>query len=116
MQKKNLFYLLSKVIKNFWEILSELKKEDLLVFFRFCTGCTRVPIDGFGSLQGTRNKYQKFCIESPSALLDSNSVNRLIEANTCFNRIYLPKYQSKDRMRKMIFKILQNDTNYFGKQ
>jgi len=93
-----------------------LKKEDLLAFYRFCTGCTRVPIDGFGSLQGTRNKYQKFCIETPAPLISSDSVDRLIEANTCFNRIYLPQYESKEIMRKIIFKILENDTDYFGKQ
>lgn len=96
--------------------MNELKKEDLLSFYRFCTGCTRVPIDGFSSLQGTRNKYQKFCIETPSFLSSSNSVSRLIEANTCFNRIYLPLYESKDIMRKFILLILENDTNYFGKQ
>ena len=96
--------------------MTELKKEDLLSFYRFCTGCTRVPIDGFASLQGTRNKYQKFCIESPSSLVGYDSVNRLIEANTCFNRIYLPQYESKDKMREIILIILENDTNYFGKQ
>lgn len=95
--------------------MNELAKEDLFLFYKFCTGCTRVPIDGFNSLQGTRNKYQKFCIESPPATLVGSS-NRLIEANTCFNRIYLPEYETKDTMRLIIKKILENDTNYFGKQ
>jgi len=93
-----------------------LKKEDLLAFYKFCTGCTRVPIDGFGSLQGTRNKFQKFCIESPYSVICSDPNNRLIEANTCFNRIYLPQYETKVIMRNIIFKILENDTNYFGKK
>ncbi len=88
----------------------------MLSFYRFCTGCTTVPIDGFGSLQGTRNKYQKFCIESPCDLIISNCLNRLIEVNTCFNRIYLPLYESKESMRNIIYKILENDTNFFGKQ
>ena len=95
--------------------MNELAKEDLFLFYKFCTGCTRVPIDGFNSLQGTRNKYQKFCIESPPTTLVGSS-NRLIEANTCFNRIYLPEYETKETMRSIIKKILENDTNYFGKQ
>jgi hypothetical protein len=101
----------------FWEILHELPSEQLLLFYKFCTGGTRVPIDGFNALQGTRNKYQKFCIESP-ALDDKNilPVTRLIEAKTCFNRIYLPNYECKEGLRNVINIILNNDTNFFGKQ
>jgi hypothetical protein len=74
-----------------------------------------VPIDGFSSLPGTRNKYQKFCIESP-AKKDNKDLNRLIEAKTCFNRIYLPDYNSKKTMSHVIRTIIENDTNYFGKE
>lgn len=99
-------------IKMFWDVLNELSHEELLVFYKFCTGCSRVPIDGFGSLQGTRNKLLKFCIESPS--IKGNSENRLIEAQTCFNRICLPEYGSKEKMKKAIYTIINNDTNFFG--
>ncbi len=80
-------------------------------FFKFCTGCTTVPIDGFHSLAGTRNKYYNFTIES-----STDSKNRLIEAMTCFNRIALPKYNNKSDMQRVINTIIDNDTNYFGKQ
>jgi hypothetical protein len=92
--------------------MSELTPEKLLKFYKFCTGCTRVPIDGFKALQGTRNKFQKFCIESPTR----DSKDRLIEAKTCFNRIYLPNYPNKDTMKRYIDIIIDNDTDYFGKQ
>lgn len=105
-----------KVIKNFWDAIQELSKDDLFIFYKFCTGNTRIPIDGFNSLQGTRNRYQKFCIESPPIILGNTSSDRLIEANTCFNRIYLPEYETKEQMKNVISKILENDTNYFGKQ
>jgi hypothetical protein len=101
-------------IKNFWDILSDLESDKLLNFFKFCTGCTRVPIDGFAALQGTRNKFQKFCIESSN--FENNNKARLIEAKTCFNRIYLPDYGSKEVMRKYINIVIDNDTNYFGIQ
>jgi hypothetical protein len=99
----------------FWEILENLTSEKLLSFYKFCTGCTRVPIDGFNSLQGTRNKYQKFCIESPT-IKEKKEEERLIEAKTCFNRIYLPQYANKEVMQKVINTIIDNDTNFFGKQ
>ncbi len=95
--------------------MAELPSDKLLKFFKFCTGCNRVPIDGFNSLQGTRNKYQKFCIENPS-FSDVMIKKRLIEANTCFNRIYLPPYENEDEMRRVISTIIENDTNFFGKQ
>ncbi len=95
-------------------MLSFLSPEQLFTFYKFCTGCNRVPIDGFNSLQGTRNKYQKFCIENP-AISDEIGKKRLIEANTCFNRIYLPPYENEDEMQKVIYTIVENDTNYFGK-
>lgn len=103
------------IIKTFWEILGELKPEELVVFFKFCTGCNRVPIDGFNSLQGTRNKLLKFSIESPLKK-EQNEDGRLIEAKTCFNRITLPEYQSKQQMKKAIYTIINNDTNFFGLQ
>ncbi len=100
----------------FWEILQELSSEKLNLFYKFCTGGTRVPIDGFNALQGTRNKYQKFCIESPMDDKNVSPITRLIEAKTCFNRIYLPNYESKESLRNVINLILSNDTNFFGKQ
>lgn len=104
-----------RVIKSFWEILSELKPEELAVFFKFCTGCNRVPIDGFNSLQATRNKLLKFSIESPLKK-EQNNNRRLIEAKTCFNRITLPEYQSKEHMKRAIYTIINNDTDFFGLQ
>ena len=53
----------NEVINYFWEVLSELNNEQLFLFFRFCTGSTRVPIDGFSSLPGPKNKIIKFSIE-----------------------------------------------------
>ena len=40
--------------------------------------------------------------------------NRLIEAKTCFNRIYLPDYGNKKTMKMVIDTIIENDTNFFG--
>ncbi len=102
----------------FWQSLEDLTPDELFLFYKFCTGSTRVPIDGFKSLQGTRNKYQKFCIESPGnyEFMHKKEKQRLIEARTCFNRIYLPEYENIDLMKKVISTIIENDTNFFGKQ
>ncbi len=72
-----------------------------------------MPIDGFKSLQGTRNKVHHFCIDKLNLIHDKPK-QRLIEVNTCFNRIHLPNYETKEEMERGIKVIVQNDTNYFG--
>lgn len=95
----------------FWNELYHLSPDQLSLFYRFCTGSTREPNDGFSKLQGTRNSIQKFTIECPT----NTSNKRLIEANTCSNKIWLPPYNSKERVREVIHTIIENDTNFFGR-
>lgn len=105
----------SKVIQLFWEVLSELNNEQLLLFYKFCTGSTAVPIDGFSAMSGPRNKIMKFTIESIKNNDDNDKqCNKLITVQTCFNSIILPEYKTKEEMKKAIYIILENDTNYFG--
>ena len=107
----------NQTIKYFWQVLSELSQHDLFIFYFFCTSSTHVPIDGFNSLKGVNNKIQKFTIEPKlSLILDESGENtfKLIEAKTCFNRIYLPEYGSIEEMRKAIDIIIGNDTQFFG--
>ena len=99
-----------KLINYFWEILENLEKNQLLIFFKFCTGCSKVPVDGFNSLTSTRNKYRKFCIESRT------DTSKLIEAMTCFNRLYIPLYESKEKLEQVIKIIITNNTEFFGKE
>ena len=98
--------------------MKELSQKELFIFYRFCTGLTRVPINGFKALQGTRNKVESFCIDQFNTPTNTNnnepSKKRLIEANTCFNRIYLPEVNTKEEMIKIVKIIVENDTNYFG--
>ena len=107
----------NETIKLFWDALSNLKQEDLMIFFEFCTGLCNVPVDGFGSLKGIGNKIQKFTIEplmTEFSLNDDPNQFKLIEARTCVNRILLPEYKSKEDMEKAIKIIIENDTAFFG--
>ena len=104
----------SQVIQFFWEVLSELNNEQLLLFYKFCTGSIGIPVDGFSSISGPRNKIMKFTIECIKKNDDNKKCNKLITAQTCFNSIILPEYKTKEEMKKAIYIILENDTNYFG--
>ena len=107
----------NQTIKFFWQVLSELNQNDLFIFYFFCTSSTHVPLDGFNSLKGINNKIQKFTIEPKlNLILDESGENKfkLIEAKTCFNRIFLPEYGTIEEMRKAIDIIIGNDTQFFG--
>lgn len=108
---KGKYYSSHLTIKLFWNVMKELNDDELLIFYSFCTGRAKVPIDGFDSLMGPNNQVQHFTIDSIQK--DCNEF-RLIEVNTCFNRIYLPNYSTKELMRKSIMTIINNDTNFFG--
>ncbi len=107
----------NKTIQLFWKVLTELSQDELFNFFHFCTSSIHIPIDGFNGLKGVNNKIQKFTIEPKLTLiLDESKANdfKLIEAKTCFNRILLPEYSTKEEMKKAFDIILGNDTSFFG--
>lgn len=100
----------SESINYFWEALKEITPEQLHSFFTFCTGNARAPINGFRMLQSSRSRVVKFSIERQ----EYDRKNCMIQAKTCFNRLYLPDYKDKNIMKENILKIVMYDTNYFG--
>jgi hypothetical protein len=97
------------IIKWFWDILSKLSNNDLEKFFRFCTGSTRVPIEGFKGLTSNNGKLCGFSIEPRS--YDNEEMNFII-AHTCFNRIEVPLYPTMEAMEKSIKKIISTPICY----
>ena len=65
----------------------------------FSTGSNRSPLRGLETLNFTI---------SATGLDDE----RLPSAHTCFNDIILPKYSSKDQMRKKILQALENKEGF----
>ncbi|KAG5458055.1 MAG: putative ubiquitin-protein ligase [Olpidium bornovanus] len=63
---------------------------------QFVTGTSRVPLEGFASLQGMSG-VQKFSIR-----MDPSSPSRLPSAHTCFNSMDLPQYESYEQLRKQL--------------
>merc|ERR1712078_21312 len=53
----------------FWEVVDELNKEDMARLLQFCTGTSKVPLDGFKALQGISGP-QKFQIHRAYGPLD----------------------------------------------
>lgn len=78
----------------FWEVVEEFDQEMKARLLQFVTGTSGVPSRGFGVLQGNDGNIRKFTIHGVS--LDVCLYPR---AHTCFNRIDLPRYETKNDLR-----------------
>jgi len=87
------------VIRMFWEVISQSNDEQRAKFLQFATGTARVPVQGFAALQGNDGNVKPFTIDSINI---QDSVYP--KAHTCFNRIDLPLYSTKE---EMMFRMAQ---------
>ncbi|GMS94105.1 hypothetical protein PENTCL1PPCAC_16280 [Pristionchus entomophagus] len=98
----------SREIQWFWRALRSFEPEDRAKFLQFVTGTSKVPLNGFGSLEGM-NGAQKFSIHQ-----DSRTGNRLPAAHTCFNQLDLPVYDSYEKLREALLLAIRECTEGFG--
>ena len=85
-------------VKWFWEIVSEEFDQEMKArLLQFVTGSSGVPARGFSVLQGIDGNIKKFCVHGVD-----RDVYVYPRAHTCFNRIDLPNYSSKEEMHKKL--------------
>jgi hypothetical protein len=96
----------SKQVKWFWELVESFSDEQRARLLQFVTGTSRLPVGGFEKLIGS-NGPMKFCIEKVS------DKSKLPLSHTCFNRIDLPAYTSKEDLFKKVT-IAVEETEGFG--
>ena len=92
----------------FWRALRSFDQTDQAKFMQFVTGSSKVPLQGFGALEGM-NGPQKFQIHR-----DDRSTDRLPSAHTCFNQLDLPAYETYDKLRTYLLKAVQECSEGFG--
>ncbi|PIC34687.1 hypothetical protein B9Z55_014266 [Caenorhabditis nigoni] len=102
------FQKTSTHIQWFWRALRSFEKEDKAKFLQFVTGTSKVPLQGFASLEGM-NGVQKLSIH-----LDSRGGDRLPAAHTCFNQLDLPQYDSYEKLRQSLLLAIRECTEGFG--
>jgi len=95
----------SPVIKMFWEIFSTFQDDEVAKFLQFTTGTNKVPVGGFAHLYGS-NGPQRLQI-SPK------KVCGLPTAHSCFNRLELPNYSDKEKLKKDLLLAI-SETSGFG--
>jgi len=95
-------------IQWFWRALRSFDQADRAKFLQFVTGTSKVPLQGFGSLEGM-NGVQKFQIHR-----DDRATDRLPSAHTCFNQLDLPAYETYDKLRTYMLKAIHECSEGFG--
>ena len=99
----------SQVVQWFWEVVrDELDQEMRARLLQFVTGTSGVPLRGFAYLQGIDRNIKKFTIQGVD--------HKLIvypRSHTCFNRIDLPDYESKnDLLEKLKVAITTSSVGF----
>ena len=100
-----------QLIKNFWEILYTFSQDDLSKLLQFVTGCSRVPIGGFKSLESNKGSLYKFTIQKID--YNKNKMN-FCRAHTCFNKIDIPNFPNKVELLNAIKFAIENECLGFG--
>lgn len=83
-------------IKEFWDALLSWDEDKKRQFLRFSTGSDNVPV---GGLKELHLKIQ---------LNGVDPTDRLPTAYTCFNVLLLPRYESKEKMLRLLLLAIQN--------
>ncbi|ETW05879.1 hypothetical protein, variant [Aphanomyces invadans] len=99
----------SKCIKWFWDIVEhELSDADRAKLLRFATGSSRVPLQGF---KGLTSYDGKLCPFSLKAVPYSRGI--FPKAHSCFNRIDLPIYPTRELLKEAVLALVNLETTEF---
>lgn len=86
-----------QLVKWWWEVVEKYDEEMKARLLQFVTATSGVPSRGFGYLQGNDGNIMKFTImgvEKSECLYP--------RSHTCFNRIDLPMYDSKEDLEEKL--------------
>uniref|UniRef100_K3X015 HECT-type E3 ubiquitin transferase n=1 Tax=Globisporangium ultimum (strain ATCC 200006 / CBS 805.95 / DAOM BR144) TaxID=431595 RepID=K3X015_GLOUD len=103
-----------KVVEWFWETVRSFSQEQRARLLQFVTGTSRVPVEGFKALLSNDGRVRRFGIQivprgTPPAGLYP-------KAHTCFNRIDLPMYQTKQELETYLTLVINMEITGFSMQ
>ncbi|OQR89885.1 HECT E3 ubiquitin ligase [Thraustotheca clavata] len=93
----------------FWATVVNMAPQEQARLLQFVTGSSRVPAQGFKALISSDGRVQPFNI----AFCGPDIGSMYPRAHTCFNRLDLPVYQSKEQMEKYLILIVNMDITGF---
>eukprot|EP00898_Chlorokybus_atmophyticus_P005382 jgi/Chlat1/5845/Chrsp4S06369 len=118
-----------QVVQWFWEVVREMSGDERAKLLQFSTSSSVVPVEGFSGLQGRRGDPCKFALQSVEytakpppprqSVSNGNGTLGLVglqlpRSHTCFNKIDLPTYPSKDILKASLQLALQVEASGFS--
>jgi len=85
-----------------------MSKEDHARLVMFITGTSKVPLEGFGALQGMDGPQRLQIHRVPGDSL------RLPSSHTCFNHLDLPEYDSYEKLKERLLTAIREGGEGFG--
>ncbi|KAL7414734.1 hypothetical protein BDY24DRAFT_384401 [Mrakia frigida] len=98
-----------EIIQWFWIAVEDWSPEKKAKLLQFCTGTSRVPVNGFKDLHGS-DGLRKFTIERT---ISPGQVTELPRSHACFNRLDLPPYESFEILVEKLTLAIE-ETSGFG--
>ena len=86
-------------IRDFWDVVKAFSVDEKRQLLEFVTASDRVPVNGVKSIM--------FVIQK-----NGNSDERLPTSMTCFGRLLLPHYSSKEVLKEKLVKAIENSKGF----
>lgn len=88
-----------EVVQNFWAVVREFDQKQLRKLLQFVTASDRLPADGVDKLAFSMQK-------------NGEGDERLPTSLTCFGRLLLPAYSSKEKLREKLCVAIENSKGF----
>uniref|UniRef100_K3X0G7 HECT-type E3 ubiquitin transferase n=1 Tax=Globisporangium ultimum (strain ATCC 200006 / CBS 805.95 / DAOM BR144) TaxID=431595 RepID=K3X0G7_GLOUD len=101
----------SPLVEWFWEVITEFSEDERARFLQFCTGSSRVPVQGFKGLTSYDGRICPFALRPLP-----HQTSGFPKVHTCFNRVELPQYATKQELEDALITILEMDLTEFSEE
>ncbi|OQR81711.1 HECT E3 ubiquitin ligase, partial [Thraustotheca clavata] len=102
------------VVEWFWTIVRAFTQEQRARLLQFVTGTSRVPVEGFKGLLSNDGRVRRFGIQIVSRGVPPTGLYP--KAHTCFNRIDIPLYESKEELATYLTLVINMEITGFTMQ
>lgn len=94
----------SALVKNFWEVLTEMSNDERTSFLRFVWARSRMPASA-------QDLLMNFKLQAMKGQAETHPDDYLPHAQTCFFSLALPPYSCKEVLRKKLLYAINNSPN-----
>lgn len=103
-----------KVVTWFWESLRSFSQEQRARILQFVTGTSRVPVEGFKALMSNDGRVRRFGLHVVGRGIPPAGLYP--KAHTCFNRMDIPLYHSKEELETYLTLVTNMEITGFTMQ